>query len=395
MRKVLLLAAGNPLHRHIDRLRQEGYFVVAVDRDREAEGAVHADVFVSASVEDVDAVTEAAKANRVDVIIAATEAGMRAAASASRDLGLPGLPIETVHAATDKGEMRRRWAAAGLRQPRFDVAATAEEARNIIAGIGRPFVVKPTRSWASKGVSVVMTEPEIGIALADAFAVHGGPVIVEEFVPGRLLSAEGFVSDDTAEVTAIADVEIQDNDRHRVNMALNFPGNFEKQETAEATGLLQRAALALGLRRTPFHAECKVGPHGVELIEMAARGGGGQIFTVLYEPMTGISGIVRQVRLLLDEPVEALPSGPIRGGCSKFLSAPEGILERVEGVEEASRMPGVVDLGIVIAPGQPGGLVTHANARHGYICTIGPNRDEALALANEAARRVRFVMRPR
>jgi biotin carboxylase len=177
-----------------------------------------------------------------------------------------------------------------------------------------------------------------------------------------------------------------------VNMALCFPGNFEPQTVAEATDLMQEAARALGLERTPFHCECIVGPRGVELIEMAARGGGGHIFTVLYEPTTGVAGIVRQARLLLGEPVDPLPSGSLRGSCYRFLSAPEGIVERIEGLAEASKMPGVVDFGVAIEPGQRGGPVTHGNARHGHVCTMGSDRAEAVALADAAASRVRFVM---
>jgi biotin carboxylase len=291
--------------------------------------------------------------------------------------------------------MRRRWAAAGLRQPRFELAATCEKAKQIIDRLGCPCVVKPTRAWSSKGVSIVTSEPDIDLAVADAFAVHGGPIIIEDFVSGRLLSAEGFVSDRAVDVVLTADVRLQDSDRHRVNMALCFPGNFEPRIMEEATALMQRAARALGLERTPFHCECMVGPHGVELIEMAARGGGGHIFTILYELTTGVAGIVHQARLLLGEPLDAFPSEAIRGSCYRFLSAPEGILDRIEGLAEAAKMPGVVDLGVTITPGRRGGIVANGNDRHGYVCTVGADRAEAVTLAEAAAGRIRFVMRPR
>jgi biotin carboxylase len=392
MRRILLLGVGIPFHVHVKRLKSEGYAVIALDRDPNARQNIdaHADAFVLAGVNDLDAVLNAAQKYEVDAIVASTEAGVLVASEASSRLGLPGLPVDAAYAATDKSEMRTKWAASNLRQPFFEIARNPAQAKRTIGQLGFPCVVKPTRSWSSKGVSVVSENNEVDTALADAFAVHHGPVIIEHFVPGQLLTAEGFVSDEDTNVVLIGDVETQEYDRHRVNMALYYPANFEPRVLIEATNLIEQAALALGLKRTPFHCECMVGAEGVHLIEMGARGGGGHIFSILYEPMTGMSGIVRQVRLLLQESVDPLPLRPARGGCYKFLSAPAGIVETIEGVAEAARMPGVIDFGIAIKPGQSGGLVTNDNSRHGHVCTIGKDRAEAAMFADAAIRRVHF-----
>src|SRR5262245_7056301 len=100
MRRILLLAVGDPFHRHVDRLRKDGYEVIAVDRDPDAKGARNAHAFVAASVDDVDAIVDAARVHNVDAIIASTEAGVVAASEASERLGLPGLPVDVARAAT-------------------------------------------------------------------------------------------------------------------------------------------------------------------------------------------------------------------------------------------------------------------------------------------------------
>jgi biotin carboxylase len=393
MPNILLLGVGDPYHRHIRYLQREGYRVVAIDRNPNAEGRKHADIFLEQSIMDLEGVTEAIKKHEIDLVIATTEQGIRTAATANDRLGLPGLPINVANAATDKGAMRQRWAAAGLSQPKFKVVETAELARLAIGQFGS-CVVKPTVGWASRGVSVINNPSDVDAAIDDAFAVSGGPVIVEEFIPGPLLTAEGFVSDGAADVVLIGDVTTQALDRHRVNMTLCYPGNFSPEILSEARDLITKGALALGLVRTPFHCECLVGPNGVELVELAARGGGGHIFSVLYEPLTGVSGIVRQARLALGETVGPLPQTPIQGGCYKFLSASPGTLIRVEGVDKASKMPGVIDIGISIAPGEKGGMVAHDIARHGHLCTTGVDRAHALAHAEDAANCVRFIMAP-
>jgi biotin carboxylase len=391
MRGILLLGVGDPYHRHIASLQREGYRVVAIDRNPNAEGRKHADIFLERSITDLEAVIDAAKKHEIDLVIATTEQGIRTAAAANCRLGLPGLPMDAANAATDKGVMRQRWGAAGLPQPEFKIVETAEFARQAICQFGS-CVIKPIVGWASRGVSVINGPSDVDAAIDDAFAVSDKSVIVEEFIPGPLLTAEGFVSDGVANVVLIGDVATQEFDRHRVNMTLSYPGNFSQEILSEATNLMTEGALALGLVRTPFHCECLVSPQGVKLVELAARGGGGHIFSVLYEPLTGVSGIVRQARLALGEAVDPLPRTPIQGGCYKFLSAPPGILVRVEGIEKASKMPGVIDIGIAIALGEKGGMVTHDGARHGHLCTVGADRARALAHAEDAARCVQFIM---
>src|SRR5689334_16287979 len=243
MPNILLLGVGDPYHRHIKCLQREGYRVVAIDRNPNAEGRKHADVFLERSITDLAVVIEEAKKHKIDLVIATTEQGIRTAAAANDRLGLRGLPMDAANAATDKGIMRQRWAAAELSQPNFKIVETVELARRAI-GQFSSCVVKPTLGWASRGVSVINNPSDIDAAIDDAFAVAGGPVIVEEFIPGPLLTAEGFVSDGVADVVVIGDVTTQEFDRHRVNMTLCYPGNFSPQIVNEATDLITKAALA-------------------------------------------------------------------------------------------------------------------------------------------------------
>ena len=388
----MLLGAGYPYHRHIAPLREAGYRVVAVDRDPAAPGLGLADAAVVASIRDAGAVVAAAREHRADAIVATTESGVIASAAASAQLGLPGPAPAVALAMTNKGRMRALWKAAGLRQPEFVVADSRGAARDALRRFGLPAVVKPVASWGSNGVSVVAAADDIEPSLGAAFAVHGGPAIVERFVAGPLLTAEGFVAEGEARVVVIGDVETQSMDRHRVNTAIAYPGAFNPAVLAEARSLIEAAALALGLARSPFHAECLVGADGVYLVEMAARGGGGHIFSTLYQPMLGTSGIVHQARLILGETGAAAPPMTIRGGCYLFLSAPRGRLVAVEGLEAASALPGVIDAGVALRIGERGGPVGNDQARHGHVVTVGRDRDEAVARARAVRETIRFVM---
>lgn len=390
-RTVLLLAGAQYLVRSVERLSAEGFRVVTVDRDPAAPAHAVADAVELGSVADAAFVAQAAKRQNADVIVPGTEAGVVAAAAAAEQLGLAGLGLASALRCTDKIALREAWAAAGLAQPRFR-ALGDDDGAEAVRAFGLPAVVKPARNGGSKGVSVLLEDGEVDAAVAEAKNnAPDGRWIVEAYVPGPLLTADGFVRESEVLVAMLGDVVTQDQTRYRVNMALNYPAAFAPATLAEARTLIADAVRALGLRRGAFHVECIVGPSGVELVELAARGGGSYLSSTLVELVSGLSGPVTFARLLIGDDVPLTPTRAA-GATLRFLQAPDGLLREVRGVAEARALPGIVELGIDLAPNGRGGVVANDNARHGFIVATGPTRDEAVARADAAARLVQFVM---
>src|SRR5919107_6387367 len=112
---VLLVGAGRHQRRAIERARELGLRVAAVDRNAEAAGLAVADLPHVVDFGDVDAVVDVARAERVDgaLTVSADRAVPIVAAVAER-LGLPGIGTETAHRLTHKIAMRRALADAGV-----------------------------------------------------------------------------------------------------------------------------------------------------------------------------------------------------------------------------------------------------------------------------------------
>lgn len=87
-----------------------------------------------------------------------------------------------LHAARDKAVLRRRLADLGLPQPRWQVVADAEDCTRFGAGVGWPFVLKPSRGgYDGRGVHVVANAAEARELLSRP--LPGGAVwLAEEFV---------------------------------------------------------------------------------------------------------------------------------------------------------------------------------------------------------------------
>jgi D-alanine--D-alanine ligase len=100
----------------------------------------------------------------------------------------------------DKVESRRRFEAAGLKVPRWWTVdpARAEAERRAWRW---PVVVKPTGQGSSVGISIAREAGELPAALRLA-ARYGAPVLIEEFIEGREVTA-GIVGDEALPVIEI------------------------------------------------------------------------------------------------------------------------------------------------------------------------------------------------
>ena len=67
-----------------------------------------------------------------------------------------------------------------------------------------------------------------------------------------------------------------------------------------------------------------------------------------------------------------------------------GVLEDVDGLEEAPAVGGVVDARVYRSPGWEFGAFRRGNDRAGYVIALGDSRDDALARADRAAGLIRF-----
>src|SRR4029079_14068373 len=107
-----------------------------------------------------------------------------------------------VAATRDKAAMRRALADAGVPQPEFAVFDDPDH----VPAVGFPCVVKPVALSASRGV-IRADDPDGARAAARrARAIAGGgPLLVEQYVPGVEVALEGLLRDGTLEVLAVFD----------------------------------------------------------------------------------------------------------------------------------------------------------------------------------------------
>jgi biotin carboxylase len=391
-RSVLQLGAGRLMCHSIRKLQQIGLRILAADGAADAPGFALVEDRAIIDIRDSAAVAGFARSQCVDLILAVNEAGVLSAAEASHQLGLPNLAPDVALRCLHKGLMREAWREAGLPQPSFQRAVSADGIAHAAASIGYPMILKPAMNWGSRGVSRIAESGDLPWATDYARAnCRDGEFIVEQCISGTEMTIEGLVKRGQPQILALSDKEPQEHPKYRVAMALNYPARFADNQLRRASEVVGKAVQALGIENGAFHCECMVNDTDVFLLEMGGRPGGGHIFGQIVEAASGVCMPQALARLLLGDDPDIRPVRH-RGACYKFFAPPAGVFGQALGIAEASRLPGVLDLGFHMSPGTIVAPIAGDADRPGYAVATGDTREEAIENADRAIASIQWVM---
>ena len=394
--RTLLVLAGGPFQLPIiHAAKRRGLRVVLFDGSADAVGFAHADDGAVVDIADPVAAVEAAR--RVDpdgVAAIVNEVSVTTTAAIAAALGLPGLDPETAANCTDKFRMRQCFERAGLPVPRYEAVATLDEATAAVARIGFPMVVKPVDSSGSRGVRRVESLAELAPALELALSnSRQRRAILESFLDGTECTVETFTVDGVTHVLGMSD-KVHLPFPHCVSISLHYPPFFE-QSTQMAIAAAAAAAIdATGMRNGPGHVEVIVTSGGPVVVEVAARGGGYRIFSDILVRISGVDPVEGVIDLAMGQAPDATPTCRRAAVLRFFNPQTTGILREVSGLDEARRIPNVLDIVVEAQVGKPLGGITRDGERPGYIITIADTRAEAVAAADLAEETVRFTIDP-
>jgi biotin carboxylase len=384
-KRLLVLGAGPAQLGLLSAARGRGLFVIALDRDPAAPGFQYADRRAIISTEDEHGIERLAAAERIEGVIApGIDWPVGIAARVADRLGLPH-PISPAVAAlaVSKLKQRERLAQVGVPQPRWQLVAEVED------GLAVPSVVKAPDRQGQKGLSLVRAEDELPAAIARAIGEsRSGVALIEEIVEGPEVTVNAFSVRGEFHPLTVTDRLTAEPPAFGVALAHVWPS----EAGAKAADVARKAVGALGIENGPSYTQVRVGPNGPQVIEVAARLGGGHDAELAHLALgVDLSGLA--IDAALGDPIwsAALRAPPQVGGAVvRFLVPPEGVLEEVEGAEEARAVEGVEDLRIYRGAGHVFGPFRRAADRAGAILATGETREQALERADEAARLIRF-----
>jgi biotin carboxylase len=381
VRRLLVLGAGPAQLGALRAARRNGIETVACDRDTDALalrlGLV--DVHEPVSTFDVEGIERVARAHDAAGLIApGTDGPVRVAAEVAARLGLPH-PLSSAVAAvtTDKRAQRAAFARASVPQPEM----LADD-----APWTGPVVVKPSLAQGQRGLTRVERRDDLQAALEHAREVsRDGEALVEELVVGDEVTVNAFLAD------GFHPIAVTDRERASafgVATAHLYPALAGTQPAIAAA---EAACAALGIERGPVYVQLVLAPDGPRVMEVAARLGGGHD-AELCLAATGVDLAALAVRAALGDPIAPAALAPVfqRGAIVRFLVGPPGELVAFEGVDEALRIPGVLDVQSYRRAGERFVPIALGADRAGFVLAEGGDRAAAEAAAARAIECVRF-----
>jgi biotin carboxylase len=284
--------------------------------------------------------------------------------------------------ATSKQRQRERLDAAGVPQPRWQAVTDPGEVE-----LELPLVVKAPDRQGQKGLSLVRTRDELPAAVEAArSASRNGVALVEELVDGAEATVIGFSTNGAFSALAVTDRLTARPPAFGVALAHRYPA--AEPGAGACADAAQQAAKALQIDCGPTYTQVCLGTHGPQVIELAARLGGGHD-AELVEAVTGVSLNDLALSAAFGEDVSVPAPEPRFGGAvTRFLVAPPGVLESVEVPPD---MEGVLRVRIYREPGYVFAPLRRGADRAGAVLAVGDSREQALARADAAADRIRFV----
>jgi biotin carboxylase len=376
--RLLVLGAGPAQLGLLEAARARGLWIAVVDRDPGAPGFAFADRRCILSTEDEPAIERLVGALGIDGIISpGTDWPVGVAARIAERAGLPH-PISPQAAvlATNKLRQRERLAEAGVPQPRSWVVGNGDEP----PAVEGPVVVKAPDRQGQKGLTLVVDPAALVPAIETARgAARSGIALVEELVDGPEVTVNGFSIDGVFTALAVTDRITAELPAFGVALAHVWPS----QNGCQAPAVAEAAVAALGIENGPTYTQLRISPAGPQVIEVAARLGGGHD-SELVQAVLGVDLNGLALDAALGNELVMTHHKPLVGGAvTRFLVAPPGVFESVD-------VPGGLEARIYREPGYVFTPLRRGSDRAGAVFVTADSREEAVAQAESAAAAIAF-----
>ncbi|MFD4535397.1 ATP-grasp domain-containing protein [Kitasatospora sp. NPDC058397] len=351
-------------------------------------------------------------------IVTFSEYCLAGTARLAEALGLPYHRPDTVRLLTDKADQRAAFAAAGVDHTPSVVVRSAAEVDTAVARLGYPVVLKPRTGAGSQDTVRLADREQQRRALADVGLVPGpgpgpgdepaGPhsaprdFVVEKYLPGDptvagpdwgdYVSVEAVVQH--AEVTTLCvtgKFALADPLRET---GLFLPATLTPAVEKDAAELAAAAVRALGVTTGVTHTEVKLTPDGPRVIEVNGRVGGRAVG--LLDRALGIDLLALAFALALERTVEPVTAPrPAAVTFEYFIVPPRtvGTVRAIDGADAVRALPGVGEVDVATAPGQPVDW-RHPAQRLAFVRGTVATHDELLRLITSVHDRFHLEFAP-
>ena len=336
--------------------------------------------------------------------------GDRQTATAAYAAGLLHLTYnspESVENCRSKLRQREVFQKAGLPVPDFFSFALTEPIDSVLRRVIFPCVLKPLRLAASQGVIRADDPAEFGAAVKRIARLLASPelqvtresdldrLLVERYIPGAEVALEGVLDGGQLRVLALFDKPDPLEGPYFEESIYVTPSRLPEGIQEQISACAAKCVRVLGLTEGPVHAEFRVNDQGPWVLEVAPRPIGGLCSRVLRFGPQRIFLEELLIRKALGLPGADFRREPDAAGVMMIPVPRSGILEEVQGTEQALAVPGVCEIQITARLRDYIAAWPEGSTYLGFIFTRGKTPDLAEAALRKAQDVLRFTIAPR
>ena len=359
-------------------------------------------------------IVEIARQQPLAAIVQIGDRATETASLASQALGLLNHPPEAAEACRDKYLARGRLRQAGLKVPDYRRFALDAEPRQLLATgqvtLDTPRVLKPLALSASRGVIRADTREEFVRAFERIRELLRSPEVgvlreptsnfiqVETYIEGDEVAVEAIVDHGRFRVLAIFDKPDPLAGPFFEETIYVTPSRMSGELQRRVVAILAKACTALGLHHGPVHAELRINPSGIWVMEVAARSIGGlcsrtlRFEIPLVDKEVGLEELL--IRLMLGLDVSRVYREQAAAGVMMIPIPETGFYQETRGIEEARAVAGIEDIVITAKESQKLVPLPEGASYLGFIFARGASPEFVENALRSAHQKLRFVISP-
>jgi len=310
---------------------------------------------------------------------------------------LPGPSPDTAKRCADKLTQLKYLRHAGVKVPRTISIHSAEQLQQLIKHRTKPVIIKPTDGRGARGVMLINRDMDARAAYRHCRGQTRQPIILmQDFIEGRQISAEGFVINGKAHTALYSDRNyelLQQLAPFVIENGGNLPASLSAEENAALDDVVQRAAEALDICNGPIKGDLVISKKGIYALEFTARLGGGYASSHSIPLVNDIDLLKLNIQFAMHQPLDTQALTPHfkQYAALRFFFPKPGRITAIYGYKELSEKPWVKLRCLYYEVGdQISNYAHHAN-RAGCVIVVGGSREQTEQRAKEAVENVRIL----
>lgn len=400
MSKMIVVLPGTKWSEGLCKeLKHRGEKILLVSPEEHPYCEKYADIFYRSDIFSIDNIFDFCKAKNVTAVMSdECDIAMTVVAELGARLGVNTLDVDSAALYTDKYLMRDFSKKHGLLYPEYRLCKDVEEAIEFRRELNKDIIIKPLDSNASHGVFKICSDQDLIDHFDEvlSFSRIDKGVIAERYICGTEFTIDGIKTPNGHFTLAISEKNHFSYNENIANELFftHHNSRFDYDKLRKTNDyFVEQSNLRYGFT----HAEYKYEEGEFYLIEIAARGGGNQISSIITQYMSGYN----TYKYLADSAIHGEYECDFsisdeyldRASVLHFFSVPGegGIVKEIEGEEFLKEEPLILDYGLNFGVGDEIHNAENDSVRIGYYIAGAENENKLRDLMKEIDTKFRII----